>query len=151
MGRGRCCFIVLVCSISFLPPCFSSPILELTASDYNPAAGKDRTGVLAALLLSLAGASKEVIAHDYVLTRIGVEPSRDMLLQMLKLWNKEWTAETPGMQEFVQVRGEFILAFLEQVEERFGGVEGWVRNVLGFGEEDVERVRGVLTGRVPAS
>jgi hypothetical protein len=130
---------------------FFSLYSYVTHPDHKLIAGKDRTGVLAALLLSLAGASKEVIAHDYALTRIGVEPSRDMLLQMLKLWNKEWTAETPGMQEFVQVRGEFILAFLEEVEGKFGGVEGWVRNVLGFSKDDVERVREVLTGGVQAS
>lgn len=46
-------------------------------------AGKDRTGVLAALILSLAGVPAEVISHDYTLTRIGLEPARDSLLRIV--------------------------------------------------------------------
>ncbi|KAF2035522.1 hypothetical protein EK21DRAFT_84573 [Setomelanomma holmii] len=108
--------------------------------------GKDRTGVLSALLLSLAGASRELIAYDYTLTRIGVEPRREVLLQMLKLWNKEWTNETPGIREFVQVKGEYILAFLDAVAERYGGVRGYVRDVLVFEEDEVVAMELVLRG-----
>tara|TARA_R110002003_G_scaffold448_18_gene19989 strand:+ start:12477 stop:12737 length:261 start_codon:yes stop_codon:yes gene_type:complete len=75
-----------------------------------------------------------------------VEPSREVLLQMLKLWNKEWTSETPGMQEFVQVRGEFILAFLDGLDARYGSVVGYLRDVLGFEEGEIGRMRGVLRG-----
>jgi protein tyrosine/serine phosphatase len=109
-------------------------------------AGKDRTGVFAALVLSLAGASRSLIAYDYALTRLGVEPSRELLLQMLKLWNKDWTSETPGMAEFVQVKGEFILALLDIVDRKYGGVEAYVRDVLGFDAEDVADIKGVLKG-----
>ena len=115
---------------------------------FHCTAGKDRTSVLASLLLSLAGAPTSLIAYDYTLTRVGVEPNREMLLQMLKLWNKEWTAETPGMSEFVQVRGKFMLGFLDAVQEKWGGVEGYVVEVLGIGKEGVERMRGVLRGEV---
>ncbi|OAL48638.1 hypothetical protein IQ07DRAFT_82691 [Pyrenochaeta sp. DS3sAY3a] len=115
---------------------------------FHCTAGKDRTGVLAALLLSLAGASRDVVAFDYALTRVGVEPGREVLLQMLRLWNEEWSAETEGMSEFVQVKGEFVLALLERVDEVYGGVEGYVRDVLGFGEEDVRIVKSVLRGEV---
>jgi hypothetical protein len=50
------------------------------------------------------------------------------------------------MAEFVQVKGEFILAFLDKVEEMYGGVEMYVRNVLGFVEKDVEVMKRVLRG-----
>ena len=113
---------------------------------FHCTAGEDRTGVLAALLLALAGAEKEVIAYDYALTRVGIEPEREMLLQMLKLWNAEWSDETPGMQEFIQVKGEFVLGFLEGLEEKHGSVEGYIESVLGFGREDVVNIREVLRG-----
>jgi hypothetical protein len=35
-------------------------------------AGKDRTGVLCALILSLCGVEDEVIAHEYSLTEVGL-------------------------------------------------------------------------------
>ncbi|CAO2658668.1 Nn.00g063910.m01.CDS01 [Neocucurbitaria sp. VM-36] len=113
---------------------------------FHCTAGKDRTGVLAALLLSLAGASRDLIAYDYALTRVGVEPSRELLVQMLRLWNKEWTADTPGMHEFTQVKGDFILGLLDAVELKYGGMEGYVIEVLGFGVEDLGAVKSVLRG-----
>lgn len=42
-------------------------------------AGKDRTAIAVALLLSIAGVPREFIAHDFALTRIGIEPVREML------------------------------------------------------------------------
>ena len=44
------------------------------------AAGRDRTGVLAGLLLTLAGAAPDVVMLDYMLSRIGYEPMRAQLL-----------------------------------------------------------------------
>lgn len=46
-------------------------------------AGKDRTGVLAGLIHSLAGSSLEIITHDNLLTRIGIEPVREFLIAKL--------------------------------------------------------------------
>ncbi|KAF2690790.1 hypothetical protein K458DRAFT_355046 [Lentithecium fluviatile CBS 122367] len=112
---------------------------------FHCTAGKDRTGVLAAIFLSLAGASDETIAFDYALTRVGIEPAREFLLGMLKVWNTEWTTETPGMAEFSSVKGDFILGMMEMMESKYGGVEGYVRG-LGFGEEDLRKIRAVLRG-----
>ena len=63
------------------------------------AAGKDRTGVVAALLLKvhwpacfhchlltvsqLAGVDNDTIAEDYALTRVGREPVRPMIMARL--------------------------------------------------------------------
>ena len=48
---------------------------------FHCTAGKDRTGVLAALVQSLAGTPVSDIAHDYALTRVGIEPAKDLLKQ----------------------------------------------------------------------
>ncbi|KAI0294592.1 tyrosine phosphatase family-domain-containing protein [Multifurca ochricompacta] len=50
---------------------------------FHCTAGKDRTGIAAALLLLLAGASPDVISTDYALTRIGREPMRPLILSRL--------------------------------------------------------------------
>jgi hypothetical protein len=38
-----------------------------------------------------------------------------------------------------------MIAFLDEVEEKLGGFEGYVRNDLGFGEEDFAKIRSNLT------
>ena len=46
-------------------------------------AGKDRTGVLAALILSLCGVDDETIAREYALTELGLAPLRSVFLEHL--------------------------------------------------------------------
>lgn len=64
---------------------------------------------------------------------------------MMKSLNQEWSEETPGMREFSQVRAEFMEGMLEMMDVKYGGVEGYVRG-LGFGDEDLVKIRGVLKG-----
>jgi protein tyrosine/serine phosphatase len=99
--------------------------------------------VLAAILLALAGASHDTIALDYTLTRIGIEHARERLAESLRGWNEEWTPRTFGMAQFSAVKGEFILETLRMMIGKYGSVEGYVRG-LGFGDDDLERIREVL-------
>lgn len=69
---------------------------------YPLLAGKDRTGVLAALLLSLAGADSSVVDHDYTLTRIGAEPAREMLTKKL-FQGKPINLEDPLLKAYAQM------------------------------------------------
>ncbi|KAF2165584.1 hypothetical protein M409DRAFT_55486 [Zasmidium cellare ATCC 36951] len=41
--------------------------------------GKDRSGIAVALLLSIANVPRQYIAHDFALTRIEIEPVRELL------------------------------------------------------------------------
>ncbi|TFY64488.1 hypothetical protein EVJ58_g2596 [Rhodofomes roseus] len=50
---------------------------------FHCTAGKDRTGVAAALLLKVAGVNDDAIAEDYALTRVGREPARQMVMARL--------------------------------------------------------------------
>ena len=73
---------------------------------FNCTAGKDRTGVLAALILSLVGVPDEDISFDYALTRIGFEPQRDFLTSIIKNWKPERHEDSPEMRQFSAMRGE---------------------------------------------
>jgi len=50
---------------------------------FHCTAGKDRTGIAAALLLLLAGIPSDTISTDYALTRIGRAPMRPLILSRL--------------------------------------------------------------------
>lgn len=45
--------------------------------------GKDRTGIVCALLLSIVGAPRDVIIRDYAKTQAGLAPIRDDMLKEL--------------------------------------------------------------------
>lgn len=48
-------------------------------------AGKDRTGVLVALVLALVGVEDEVIAQEYALTELGLAQWREMIVDFLSV------------------------------------------------------------------
>jgi protein tyrosine/serine phosphatase len=47
-------------------------------------AGKDRTGVICALILSLCGVDDEVVAHEYSLSELGLQSRPDFLRNLLE-------------------------------------------------------------------
>jgi len=114
---------------------------------FHCTAGKDRTGVLSALIISLIGVPKEIIAEDYAMTRIGVEPAREQLLRILQE-QIGCKIEEAGMEEMCEVRGENMIAFLDMVEERWGGVEGYLEQKLELEKDDVWKIRSNLRGNV---
>ncbi|KFY93546.1 hypothetical protein V498_04359 [Pseudogymnoascus sp. VKM F-4517 (FW-2822)] len=108
--------------------------------------GKDRTGVLAALILQLVGADSDSIAHDYLLTRVGTEPARASLLSSLQAGVKEGksdpTPASPGMLAIMSVKCAANTTFVESIEARFKeGIIGYLKTDLGFLEEDIEKMR----------
>ena len=96
------------------------------------AAGKDRTGLIVALTHLLAGVHRDDIVADYLLTN---DPSR------FEAFGKQWadmikaergfgpTLET--MRMVMGVEPAYLERALEEIETQSGGVEAYLRDVLG--------------------
>ena len=85
---------------------------------FHCAAGKDRTGIVAALVLDQLGVADEVIATDYALSHEAME--------RLMVWAREqqgvfMTPRAPIPSAAVEARPATMLAFLERVRARTGG------------------------------
>jgi protein tyrosine/serine phosphatase len=103
------------------------------------AAGKDRTGVLVALALTAAGVPREAVVADYAATgdRIGA------VLRRLRR-SPTYASDLDGKpDESHQPRPETMAAFLQELESRYGGAEGWLAG-HGFGPDDLLLLRGRL-------
>jgi protein tyrosine/serine phosphatase len=84
--------------------------------------GKDRTGMVVALALSVAGVPDEEIVADYVLTR---ERMASRLAEQLAAEpDKSLHAE---MIEFRDTRAGSIVAILDHLERTYGGPEAYLR------------------------
>ncbi len=113
---------------------------------FHCAAGKDRTGVLGALLLRLCGVPDEVIAWEYSLTEQGLGSWRETIIAHMMKGGEEGSG-TPAMtreeaQRAVSSRGKNMLIFLNDVvDKEWGGVEKYMREHCEFTTEDIETVR----------
>lgn len=86
---------------------------------FHCAAGKDRTGMIAAVLLDLAGVPDPVIARDYLETNRHL-PGVYERLSRIPAYALEQQAR-PDLR--LGVREEFILGFLESLRQGAGSVE----------------------------
>lgn len=112
---------------------------------FHCSAGRDRTGVLAGLILAVAGAAPEVIRFDYMLSRIGTEPAREMLLQYARLGTGVTEDEAPGFHNLCRLRPGGWDAFIEGLTSVYGGWDGYVTGALGFSDEDLATMRRNLS------
>jgi protein-tyrosine phosphatase len=102
--------------------------------------GKDRTGLLTAFLLRLAGVSIEDIAADYAL-------SEERLLSRHEAWFEaaESEEELERLQRIAQTPAASMVGVLEALEARHGSIEGYLREI-GVSDEELTRLRVRLRG-----
>jgi protein tyrosine/serine phosphatase len=107
---------------------------------FHCAAGKDRTGVLGALLLDLLGVPREAIGADYELTAAAIG---DVLgkLKEIEPYDRYLADLDPSHHAPVAAS---IIAFLDRVDERFGGSERWLLDHAGVDRDALARFRGDL-------
>ena len=109
---------------------------------FHCAGGKDRTGLVAALLLGLAGVPAETIAEDYALTA-------RYLVGRYVAENAPREA-SGGEYTWRDYEAEFcpqgaMLRTLRHLNERYGGAEAYVRS-MGLSQDLVSSLRNALLG-----
>ena len=108
-------------------------------------AGKDRTGVLAVLLLELAGVPEEYILKDYDLTNIGLGSWLDNLMQIV---SKQTGADLKAARRMASARPDSMAGFLAWLREQ-GGAANYFEKNLGLGPQDVDQLKSFLVANEP--
>jgi len=104
-------------------------ILEIMAETQNYpllfhcGAGKDRTGVLAAMTLKLLGVSDEDITSDYVLTSPSMEDVKQRICS-----DPETSDEVRNLPDFTwRAPPQFMETFLKGLKEEYGSAAGYLK------------------------
>jgi protein-tyrosine phosphatase len=120
-------------------------VLEILAEPENqPAlfhchAGKDRTGLIAGLLLSLANVAPGIIADDYALTRQYIAP-------LVEIWREEAIGRGQDMKKFDRDNAadpRTMLETLKHLDENYGGAENYLR-ASGVSQAKLDSLKAVL-------
>ncbi len=109
---------------------------------FHCAAGKDRTGVISALLLSLLGVRDEVIVADYAATREALDAIVERL--MASEGYQGMFDELPP--DTLHANPETMERFLARLRDEFGGVPDYAREI-GVDASDVARLRARMVER----
>jgi len=123
---------------------FAAAVAVVADADAAPlvmhcVAGKDRTGVLAALILDLLGVADEDIATDYALTSIGAA----RFTEWLRRNDPSPARQAPPPDYYVRTPPEAMLTFLAELRDRYGSVERYLTGA-GLAPDKIETLRDHL-------
>jgi protein tyrosine/serine phosphatase len=104
---------------------------------FHCAAGKDRTGVVAAIVLSVLGVQDDDIATDYSLSRLGMSRFKEWIITTFPDYADSMSQQPDA---FLAAPAEAMHLFLERVRATFGSVEDYVRG-LGVSDATLDAVR----------
>jgi protein-tyrosine phosphatase len=110
------------------------------------AAGKDRTGVVVALALSMVGVPREEVVADYLRSA----ERADRILARLQATSAYGPSLAAVPVADITPRAESMHGFLDHVDRAYGGPHG-LAAALGVSEEDVARLGVRLVGTSPAA
>jgi protein-tyrosine phosphatase len=102
------------------------------------AAGKDRTGWAIAALLTVAGADRDAVLADYLLSNAAIDSLRSWL-------QAHYGDAVDAGTEILGVDPSYLQAAWDSVEQNFGSFDGYLA-AIGIDEDVVRRVRRRLVG-----
>ena len=101
---------------------------------FHCSAGKDRTGLGAALFLASLGVEREVIIEDYMLSN---DYLKDKYAEIVNAY--------PIIKPLMEVRREYIEAAFEAIDNEYGGMDSYLINNLGV---DVKKMQALYTEQI---
>ena len=107
---------------------------------FHCAAGKDRTGVLAALVLSTVGVSDDIICGDYGLTRRSIEKTISWAKLHYPEMATRWTEINPV---YLAAEPQAMHVILNDLVSAHGSVINYVRS-LGVSESEIQSLTALL-------
>ena len=129
--------------------CFAEVLKYLTESSeypilYHCTNGKDRTGFMTYLILSILGVPENVILSDYTLTNLTFDESYNLLGNIM---SEELGIENYHLWEFYGVKPDWLKISMDYVNTNFGTVETYLMEQTDLREKDFKKIRENLLAK----
>lgn len=123
---------------------FFQQLLQLPDGEallFHCTAGKDRTGMAAALLLHALGVNLDTIMEDYTATNVywRAEKERSMM-EMEKMG-----LTTAVAAALLDAKPRYLRSMFETIEKKYGSVDSFLKDGLGLNDMDIEKLKSMYT------
>jgi protein tyrosine/serine phosphatase len=135
LEQGTTAYTRIIRHVLAYPPPNNAFIVHCTA-------GKDRTGVLCALLLSLCGVEDDIVAGEYALTEAGLGAWTELLVSAVMSWSED--IEEEAARRMVGAKKESMIGALKMLQEDYGGAEKYFKEKCGLNDEEIEKIKDYL-------
>jgi protein-tyrosine phosphatase len=106
---------------------------------YHCSAGKDRTGIVCALVLSLLGVPDDTIVADYSLSNLGYEHYYAEFIESGQL--DRWGVPYEEFQPLFVVQPDWMRNLLRHINEKYGSAENYLLQKAGLTQQELDRIR----------
>ncbi|MCB1704766.1 MAG: tyrosine-protein phosphatase [Halioglobus sp.] len=103
------------------------------------AAGKDRTGFAAAIILMALGVPREVVMRDYMLTGRFFHPDSEMARLREKYQMEQM--DTQAILPMLEVHEDYLARALLAIEQSYPSVEVYLQEALGVGAPELAELK----------
>ncbi|WP_320836628.1 tyrosine-protein phosphatase [Zhongshania sp.] len=110
---------------------------------FHCTAGKDRTGLAAALLLRILGVSADDVMNDYLATNTFTRERIERIVHHINEMTMHQVNEDV-VRVLFKVQSRFLNEAYKSIDEHYGNFASFVEIGLGFGEAECGRLRELL-------
>jgi protein-tyrosine phosphatase len=103
------------------------------------AAGKDRTGFAAAIILLALGVPREIVMRDYMLTSQFFHPQHE--IERLQRKYQMEHMDAASVLPMLEVHEDYLIRALDAIEESFSSFEDYLEKALGVGPVELAHLR----------
>lgn len=133
--------------VDAMRPVFSTIAAMIPEPDNTPMlihcqAGKDRTGILIALLQMIADVDREEIIRDYLTSNDSILPHFKRRLKLRKILTLGFFPSEAVLYAVEQKR-EDILTVIDRVENHYGGIKEYLSGT-GYDTSQINKLRDIL-------
>ena len=111
---------------------------------FNCAAGKDRTGIAAALILSILGVPRETIVQDYLLSNDTAEALQVMMMERNPAYAELLAEEPAALRPVLMAAPSYLALAFEAIEHRCGSTDAYLEQHLGVTAATQATLRALL-------
>lgn len=102
--------------------------------------GKDRTGIVAALLLSVLDVDRETILDDYELTNEFVRDER-LIMKLASYFFGDNDKEQEHVATIAGIKRKFMEKTLDYIDKKYGSPYNFLTQQVGVSKEEIENIR----------
>jgi protein-tyrosine phosphatase len=110
-------------------------------------AGKDRTGVFSAILLTVLGVPRNVVIQDYLLTNrylLGPDSLGKTAADLQRLLNLPQAPDRTAVEAFMTARAETLESAFATIDKTHGSFANYVKNGLKLSDSAVAMLKDRL-------
>lgn len=110
---------------------------------FHCAAGKDRTGIAAALILRVLGVDDQTVQADYLASNEYRKKETQKILMLLRILLRDATLLALVRDSMLSVQPAYYARFFTEVEAAYGSFSAFMHEGLLLREADVERLKQI--------